>query len=153
MSDQMDRKQLRREGGVGRGDKNSDAWKRRNAKRRRFEGERTRASDAWKKLSFNRLRETKELSESAALAGERIRVLPFDATGMPGVDARILVNYLRHERIDPPYDDLLRKYSWAGADGQVKRRVLRAIAAEHPHLADECARQESLIGELRHDHE
>lgn len=67
----------------------------------------------------------------------------------PAFLERISVNYLRHA--GTPYDAVLRRLERMGERGRalvpaVKRRVLEAIAAVFPELAEECERQAARIG-------
>lgn len=69
---------------------------------------------------------------------------PVDVTGASdGFYQRIKVNYLRHEgtRYDHELERYIGKTGVADAEDMVREHVYELIAAEYPHLADECNRQ------------
>ena len=89
-----------------------------------------------------RIREAREIAQSAAAATAEISVavLPYPdlVRSAGGRDAaRVLVNHLRHAAT--PYERLLREYP--RAHGVLKRRTLDAIADAYPYLREECDRQ------------
>lgn len=94
-----------------------------------------------------RIREAREIAQSAAAATAEISVavLPYPdlVRSAGGTEVpRILVNYLRHAAT--PYERLLREYPRA-AYGALKRRTLDAIADAYPYLREECDRQSEEI--------